>query len=96
MDTKKRFGKAILNINEVGEGTYNYYMGINNELAKERAKECLKCPNMKDDFLKTFSKMDKERIPKIYGKYCELCGCILSKKLRLKTIKIEEQCLLKF
>jgi hypothetical protein len=52
---------------------------VTEDLAKQRAKECVKCPKAKHGLLTAFINDD---LKEIEGHYCDICKCPLSAKLR--------------
>lgn len=69
----------------IKNGWKNYLKSENNQLAKQRAKHCKKCPfavvGMLERFLPDYS------IEEIQGLKCNKCGCPLSAKLRSENEK---------
>lgn len=86
---KKKIQSVVKHgIDPVLEGIKNF----NNEdesvesLAKERLKECLKCPYFKTEPI-DFMKVTDTRIPELTDKICGECFCTLSYKIRQSSIK---------
>ena len=81
----KRFIKGIKSVNKVMEGRY-YLENPDNEveaIARDRAEVCFGCENFKDEPIEWLKIKDKN-IPKLSGKYCGECLCVLSYKTRTK------------
>ena len=82
----KRIVNGIKHIDKVAEGVYNFKFPkdcIENK-AMERANVCKECPNFINDPIPDFHVTD--RIEILSKKMCELCGCVLSYKLRTNKI----------
>lgn len=87
MQTSKRIIQGIKHIGDVNEGINNF-LNPNKEIEEKafiRAKKCVSCPNFKEEPIPALRVQDT--IPEISSKMCDLCGCVLSYKLRIKTIK---------
>lgn len=82
----KRIVNGIKHIDEVAEGVYNFKFPTPciEKKALERSKICLTCEHFKEDPITDFHVTD--RIDDLSKKMCNLCGCILSYKLRIKNI----------
>lgn len=67
----------------IAEGWSNFLSAseVDDVEAKRRANICAACPKAKKGSLLA---MLKDKITKIAGYYCELCGCPLSAKIRTK------------
>lgn len=80
----------MFKIKNVLEGWQNFIekSEVAEELAEQRAKECVTCPSAKKGKLLA---MIKDDLKHIEGYYCSECQCPLSAKLRSKN----ENCPLK-
>lgn len=89
MQISKRIKNGLKSVGDLNEGINNF-LEPNKEIEKKaliRAKKCVSCPNYKDEPIPVLKVTD--RLPELSGKMCDLCGCVLSYKLRIKTIKTE-------
>ncbi|MGL4567682.1 MAG: hypothetical protein ACRCU6_04035 [Fusobacteriaceae bacterium] len=77
-------------MDSVVDGIYNFNnpTELVEEVAKERSKFCTNCEYNKEEKI-SFLKVE-DRIPELSCRMCDLCGCVLSYKLRTKTIKTEK------
>ena len=86
MQTSKRIAKGLVNLDKVIEGIDNFKRGKLTDLAKDRLKTCSNCINFMYDTIEKLHVKDIE-IPELTKKMCNLCGCVLSYKLRTKIIE---------
>jgi hypothetical protein len=85
----KRIIKGLKHIDQVAEGVYNFKFPKDciEKKALERSKVCESCPNFAIDPINDFHVTD--RIESLSKKMCNLCGCVLSYKLRINKITTE-------
>jgi hypothetical protein len=89
-----RIVNGIKSIDKVIEGVYNFNNpnAETETLAKSRSETCKGCKFFVNDPIEELHVND--RIEILSKKMCELCGCVLSYKLRTKKIKKLKNCLL--
>lgn len=70
-----------MNLNNILQGWQNYMdkSEVIEDVAKERAEICAKCPDAKHGKLLQFV---KDELKEIQGHYCDVCKCPLSSKIR--------------
>lgn len=87
MRTSKRIMNGLKNIGNVLDGIENFNnpTELIEQVALERSKECIDCDYYKDETISSLKV--KDRIPELSEKMCDLCGCVLSYKLRTAIIK---------
>ena len=94
MQTSKRIMNGLKNMGNVFDGIYNFNNPneLIEQVALERSKECINCEYYEDETIESLKVQD--RIPELSCKMCNLCGCVLSYKLRTAIIK-DQKCPLK-
>jgi hypothetical protein len=77
-----------MKISNVLNGWQNFILKseVSEKLAKERAKICADCPNLKHGKLTAFI---NDELTEVQGCYCDLCKCPLSAKIRSKNEKCD-------
>lgn len=85
MQRFKKIAKSIVDngLDAIEEGISNFKKGENPNY--DFLKICLSCKDFKDDPIEFLKVKDKVE-PKLTGKMCDDCGCVLSYKLRQNKI----------
>lgn len=76
-----------MKVKDILSGWKNYLIDdpVSEELAKQRAAICAKCPQAKEG--KFTAVLKDYKIKEIEGRYCDKCKCPLSAKTRSKNEK---------
>ena len=83
MSKKDSIKKKLKSLNAGGifEGLTNKVTGRMEDVAIERSKICIQCPEMVNEPISELAISDGS-IPEISGKMCNVCGCALPYLLR--------------